>query len=198
MVLRPVGSRPAAVYWRRRVVLLAILAVLLLLLVHACGGSPSKGTAAQGSHTVGDTPTTGTTPTTSTLPPAPCGSSGLQIAVTPASTTSTAGEPLRFAATVTSKKSQPCSLQFTPSQQIWTVRSGNVEVWSTAGCPAAKAGLQRTLRPGKPVHLHILWDGHANTSTCGVGNASTAGTYTVRLALGHTASPPATFTLATT
>lgn len=46
-VARPAGTKPAAVYWRRRAVLLGVLLLLVWFAAKACGGSGSSSSAAR-------------------------------------------------------------------------------------------------------------------------------------------------------
>lgn len=190
MVLRPVGPRPAGVYWRRRLVLLLVLAVVIVLLVHACSGGGGK-------PATGGTPTlTPSTPSTlAKTPVTACGPGSYAITVAAAAPDTTAGTPLGFKATVRLGGAQPCRLLVPPSAETWRISLGGSTVWTDAGCQPTTAGVHRVLRPGHPAKLSETWSGKRSAAGCQAGAAAGPGTYHATLQLGQISSRPATFTL---
>jgi hypothetical protein len=190
MVLRPVGSHPPAVYWRRRVLILVAVLIVVVILVRACGGSApaprhrANGTGTAADSQVGNSATTG---------PTSCRAADLTAAVAPAPASAPAGSPVKFTGVITNTGAESCLLQITPSELVWVVRSGSTTVWncpsqfSTQQTLAAHAGLR--VRPA-------TWKGRVGSPPgCSGSTAAQPGSYSVRLRLGRTRSRAVTFTL---
>lgn len=182
MVLRPVGSRPAATYWRRRIVLLAVIAIVVVVAVRACGGgSGSAGRQhrqARGAHT--------------TRAAGPCVSNDLSAAVTLQPAHGNVGSPVRFTGVVSNTSAVACLLQITPSEVVWSVRSAATKVWNCA----TSYTTQRSLPPSGSLRLRISWQGKVSKPPkCSGTTPAPAGSYAVRLRLAGISSSPAGFTL---
>lgn len=187
MVLRPVGSQPAGVYWRRRLVLLAVVAIVLIVLVRACnGGDGGSGPGPRASST-----------TTSAPPTASCAVRQLGLAVLPSASSVVAGHGTTFKARVTSTEAQPCQLLLPPAKEVWTIASDTATVWTDAGCEAAGGGLEQVLQPGGHTTIRLTWDGLASAPNCGEGPAVPAGSYHVTLRLGKATSAPVSLSVTT-
>lgn len=189
MVLRPVGSQPAGVYWRRRIVVLVVIAVVLVIVVRACSGGGGPATRSSGHHH-------GSGPgAAKTRAAGPCAPGDLTAAVTVKPASAAAGSPVRFTGLISNTSAVACLLQITPSDVVWTVRSGATKVWN---CPTADAA-QKSLAPSDAMRLHITWHGRVSSPPkCSGTTPATAGSYAVRLKLGHTSSPLARFALTAT
>ena len=192
MVLRPVGSHSAAVYWRRRIVLLAAILIVVIVIVRACSGGSGTPSAGSGPPSA---------PSTTTSPPAAidaCAMKNLSASVSPAAATSTAGSPEKFTAAIALVDGQACSLTLTPTQVTWTVKTGSTTVWTDSGCQPASGGVDHTIKPGHSFTIKLKWDGRASAANCGKGSTAAAGNYTMTVQLGSIASKPAAFALEST
>jgi hypothetical protein len=175
-VLRPVGPLEPRVYWIRRAVLFGAVLVVILVIAVSCSGGSSKKPPAAGP---------GATPTSS--PPATqlsaCDPTALTLTLSTDSETYTSGQAPKLIGVFANNSSTSCKLSVSPSQEIWTVKSGSAKVWTTQGCTSSAVAKQLTIRAGATKMVSVFWNGHLLDSGCASGEVASPGTYTLNATL---------------
>jgi hypothetical protein len=195
-VLHPVGKLPAAVYWRRRVVLL-----LLVLAVLGCGawfGAPlllTQGNAQAASPTTGPRPVPAlervvpsfasvATPTPALVPTSP----GPAVVAAPAVPDPVAGGPCTddmiglevrtpgsaavgskptFELLVSNVSAVPCVRALDKGlQELLLLDSAGNRIWGSNDCFPEASSDPRTLAPGETVTIPLVWGGLTSEPTC--------------------------------
>jgi hypothetical protein len=189
-VLHPVGPLPAAVYWRRRV-------LVLTLLLSVLGGGGWVGYAvATGRFDDGTT----TAAATSSVPPATPALervvpalAGVQVPAVAAPTTAAAsstpavgpctddmiavevrapasvavGTQATFALVVTNAALVPCTRSLDAQlQELVLVDAAGNRIWGSNDCLAETSTDPRTLVPGEAVSFAVEWSGLTSEPTC--------------------------------
>lgn len=214
MSLRPLGTLPANVYWRRRMFVFAPVLALLILTFYVVFSPSGDTPAAAGSTATRPTPTrpspaapttastklaTTSAPTTSPVPtPAvtPCTASGLVVAAaTSAPAYAVGAEPVLFLQ-VTNSGTTPCSTDLADARVELRVFNGDARVWSSHDCKVEPGTSVQTLAPQQPVRLSITWTGLSSQPGCTSTRMRVpAGVYTLYALLAGTQGAPAQFTL---
>jgi hypothetical protein len=178
-LLSPVGPERPAVYWLRRIVVIVILVALVLLVAHACSGGSTKPAADARRGVVSST---SPQPSGSSSPPATprCTPADLSVSLATDSSTYPVGWKPKF--TVASRK--------------WTVTSGPVTTWTTAGCHLTGSPMKARLASTRTATVSITWDAHRNDSSCAIGSAALPGTYVLRGTFDGVTAAPAVFHVA--
>jgi hypothetical protein len=191
-VLSPVGPERPAVYWLRRVVVIVIVAALVLLVAHACSGSSPKPAADARPGVVN---TTSPQPSDSASPPATprCTPADLKVVLATDSSTYPLGRKPTFTATFSNKSGTTCRLVSPVASRTWTVTSGPVTNWTTAGCHLTGSPTRARLAPTRTATVSISWDAHRNDSSCTIGSAALPGTYVLRGTFDGVTAQPAVF-----
>jgi hypothetical protein len=187
-VLRPVGPREARVYWFRRVVVVGVIVAVIIVVVVALSGGSSKPSAKK--------PPPNPTQTTSTPPAtaiAACNPSTLKLVLSTDKDVYTVGETPTLVGEFSNPSATACLLASSPSTEIWTVKSGPALVWTNKGCTNADSTKQLRIEAGGRRQVSIVWDGDRNDSSCTVGAAAQAGTYTLHATLDGVSGPEAVF-----
>lgn len=220
-VLHPVGPLPAAVYWRRRLVVLAVLLVALgglgWLVVSLVTGS---GTSAAATGTTAASSPAGTpaldrvvppvagvqtpTPAPGTPPPeeapaapaqeagAPCTDDAIALEVrTPGSVPS--GSSPVFELVVTNTAAVPCTRVLDQQLQEMVLLDGaGTRLWGSNDCLPETSSDTRTLAPGEQVVFPLTWSGLTSEPSCTSARVPVApGSYVVRARLDTETSPDA-------
>ncbi len=204
LVLHPVGPLPAAVYWRRRlvvlVVLLAVLAGVGWLLISLVSGSGSSA-AATGSTTSSEpvgTPALDRvvpslagvqtpTPPPSTTPPAPappaapaqeagapCGDDVVTLEVRTPGSVASGSSPV-FELVVTNAAAVPCTRVLDKQLQEMVLLDGaGTRLWGSNDCQPEASSDTRTLAPGEQVVFPLTWSGLTSEPTCTAARAPVA------------------------
>jgi hypothetical protein len=195
-VLSPVGPERPTVYWLRRSVIVIIVIAIVLLVAHACSGGSAKRPAAGAAHP-GVANTTSPQPSDSASPPATprCTAADLSVSLATDSSTYPLGREPKFTATFRNTSGTTCRLDSSAAGRTWTVTSGPVTTWTTAGCHLTGKPTRAKLTSTSTASVSISWDAHRNDSTCTVGSAALAGTYVVRATFGGVTAKPAIFHL---
>jgi hypothetical protein len=179
-VLSPVGPERPAVYWLRRVVVVIIVAALVLLVAHACGGGSAKHPAAdaepKGANTTSPQPSDSASPAATPR----CTPAELKVVLATDSSTYPLGRKPKFTATFSNPSGATCRLVSTVASRNWTVTSGPVTTWSTAGCHLTGSPVKARLTASRTATVSITWDAHRNDSSCTAGSAALPGTYVLR------------------
>jgi hypothetical protein len=193
-VLSPVGPEPRTVYWLRRSILVIIVVAVVLLVAHACsGGSPSKPASGHATKPAVSPQPSGS-PSAAATPR--CTPAELTATLSTDASTYPLGRDPKFTATFRNTSGTLCRLVSTVASRSWTVTSGPVTNWTSAGCHLTGAPIRAKLAGAKTVSVSISWDAHRNDSSCTAGSAALAGTYVLRATLGGVVGKPAVFHLA--
>jgi hypothetical protein len=197
-MLHPIGTRPPAVYWRRRLALfIALLALVVLTAWVLRPGGGNKPAAADTSpHSTPDSTSqaapTSTRPTskqasTSARPTgtrsavaAPCKTSALKVAAVVDKPSYRIGEKPMVLLQVTNIGSAPCVQNLADSQVELRVYNGESRVWGSHDCTIQPGVSDRTLAVGQPVRVSVVWSGLSSQPKCaGTRQRVGAGTYTL-------------------
>jgi hypothetical protein len=192
-VLSPVGPERPTVYWLRRVVVVVIVAAVVLLVAHACSGGSTKAPAADARP--GAVNNTSPQPSNSASPPATprCTPADLSVSLATDSSTYPLGRKPKFTATFRNISGATCRLVSTVASRKWTVTSGPVTTWSSAGCHLTGSAEKAMLASTRTATVSITWDAHRNDSSCTLGSAALPGTYVARGTFGSVTAQPAVF-----
>ena len=192
-LLRPVGPRPARVYWVRRLVLLAVLVVIVFAVAKACGGGGSDPTGSPAPRST-QSPSAAASPSPTRT--AGCLSRDLAVtAETDASTYPPGSEP-RLSAVVRNVSDHACRFRTSPGDRVWTIVSGPDRVWTSADC-TQKGGVARSrLRAGKTIAYALVWNRHRSANDCPTdAPEATPGTYVLRVTINGVAADRVVFHL---
>lgn len=193
-LLRPTGSLPSRVYWRRRVVVLAVLVlvvVLGVLVVQRLGGPDDAGTPVPGAS--GDVPTATPTGKTTAKPtseasatPTQAGTAGVPICTKDMLTTKleangsefAPGSEPAFTVTMTNSSATPCLVDVSPETRVITVTSGPARVWGSSDCAAKAKPKTLLVGAGKSEASTLTWDRTRSEEGCPrTGVVAKPGTY---------------------
>lgn len=160
-VMRPVGPRPAWIYWARRLLVLAVFVVLIAGLIAVfADGDGRKQTA----HPMPDASRSSASPAVGET--ANCRRADLSVTAATDAKTYPAGVLPHLSAVVRNDSDQPCRFRTAPARRIWTIASGADQVWSSADCtPDGGVGRAR-LRPGKSIAYSLVWNRHRSEDGC--------------------------------
>jgi hypothetical protein len=218
-VLHPVGKLPAAVYWRRRLLLLAgVLAVLggaAWLVVTVVAGRDGAGSASAATRqrpvpalervvppfTAIATPTppsiTAAIPAADAVAAAPapvaggpCTDDMIALEVRAPAGAAVGSKPT-FELVVSNTSAVPCVRALDKGlQEIQLFDSSGNRVWGSNDCFPEQSSDPRTLAPGEVVSVPIVWGGLTSEPTCTAPRAGpTPGNYLVRARLDTKSSP---------
>ncbi len=205
-MLHPIGSRPPAVYWRRRLALgIALVALAALTFWVLRPGGDNKNAAADTgpAHSAAHSPTHPATtsahpaskhPSASAKPSpsrsaaaAPCRASALKVAAVVERPNYRVGEQPVVLLQVSNTGSTPCVQDLADRQVELRVYNGESRVWGSHDCTVQAGVSDRTLAVGQPVRVSVVWSGLSSQPKCaGTRQRVGAGTYTLYALLsGH-------------
>jgi len=208
-MLHPIGSRPPAVYWRRRLALCVALLGLIGLTAWVLRPGGDKSAAApspthfsrQSSSSSTHPTTSGATtkhPTTSakatksggpshSAAPAACTTAALKVAAVVGRSSYSVGDQPVVMLQVTNTGRAPCVQDLADSQVELRVYNGESRVWGSHDCSIQPGTSERMLAVGAPVRVSIVWSGLSSQPKCaGTRQRVGAGTYTLYALLsGH-------------
>ena len=222
-MLHPVGDLPAAVYWRRRLMVLAVLLAVLggigwlgLALVRADGGettaasssrSPTRPPALERvvpsvSAVSTPTPPVPAEVTPSAVSPAapapgsPCTDDMISLEVRAPATVALGSKPT-FELLVTNVAAVPCVRALDKGlQELQLFDSAGARIWGSNDCFPEVSADTRTLGPGETVTFPVVWGGLTSEPTCTAGRDDPApGSYLLRGRLDTKISPDVPLTL---
>lgn len=195
-ILRPVGSQPPGVYWRRRILLGAGVLVILLLIGRACdGNAQTDGQPATPGLTASSTPSPSATaiPATTPLAPTPtvqpsssapavagqtCADAQVRVYVTAEEEQNPVGGPARVRFVVATTSATPCLRDVGRVRNEVQVRSGNRRIWSSDDCAPGGASTLREISRTTPFAVTVEWKGQISKPGCPKGQpAAPAGSY---------------------
>lgn len=204
-MLRPVGTQPSSVYWRRRLFVIGSIVLLLVLIVLTVqaitsgdGGSPAAGgTGASVSDPVSTPASTpqasGASPTssnqssrsasrsgTASVPPARCVVSDLGVSAVVGKRAYRVGDQPLLELQVTNNGAKPCVQDLADKQVELKVYNGESRVWGSHDCKIQPGNDDMTLAVNTPVRVAITWSGLTSQPNCaGTRQRVGAGTYTL-------------------
>jgi hypothetical protein len=215
-VVRPSGSLPSSVYWRRRFVVLGIPLLVVVLIVWLASGRGSGASAATGSstspsasHGATASATAGASPTPAPTPsPSPsssvasnggvpdCAPADLTLTIAGSAPTFAGGATPTFTVTIVNSGPKPCLVDAGAAHEEIVVTSGADRVWSSADCAQSDASRVLLLARGGKDSQDVAWNLERSAPGCPAGQpAPKAGTYTASFAVGGAQAAPATFVL---
>jgi hypothetical protein len=202
-MLHPIGSRPPAVYWRRRIAMLGALLAMIVLTVVVLRPDGDKGSATPApSHSPRPSSSPSAPPSTSSSrhsgsssAPAPPSRSGpprcvpaaLKVAAVVERPSYRVGEKPMVLLQVTNTGAAPCVQNLADSQVELRVYNGESRVWGSHDCTVEPGVADRTLAVGRPVRVSVIWSGLSSQPKCaGTRQRVGAGAYTLYALLsGH-------------
>ncbi|MDO8106465.1 hypothetical protein Q6348_04565 [Isoptericola sp. b441] len=198
-LMRPVGPRPAGVYWRRRIVLLAVIAVVAVVGVTALLGRGSASAATDKAGSGGHAPLAPSpteTADTTQGPPA-CGPDTLAVTLTPDHRTYPAGAAPVFTVTLTNTSDASCTVDAGEASREVLIMSGEDRIWSSLDCPATENAKRMLLLPaGGRDESAVTWSRVRSEQGCTQGlPAPKPGTYTAVAKVAGVSSTASVFIL---
>jgi hypothetical protein len=202
-MMHPVGSQPAAVYWRRRLVLLAavLLVAVVAYVVFFGRGSGRPGASANPPATSPPAATHPPTspvahPSTTAVGSGVCAPGSLKLAaVTDAPSFKLGSQPV-LAVQVTNVGTTPCVADLSDRQIELLVYNGESRVWGSHDCQVQPGTQPMTLAVRTPVRRSITWTGLSSQPQCaGTRQLVGSGTYTLHAKLAGVEGTTATFSL---
>src|SRR5262249_29100679 len=208
-MMHPVGSKPPAVYWRRRAILLIAVVVTLVSLVVLFGrGSGRPGASALAPTSTPSTSAASHPPSTTAaqtagqpaLPSATgsnsCPGGTLKLAATTAAPSFKLGSQPVLALQVTNAGTKPCVADLSDTQIELLVYNGESRVWGSHDCQVEPGAQVMTLNPHQAVRRSITWPGlSSQPQGAGPRQLVGAGTYTLHAKLSGVEGTTATFSL---
>ena len=221
-MLHPVGPLPAAVYWRRRVLVLTLtLGVLagsgwlgVVLIARHRPGTTLAPVAATSSRTAAETPALDqvvpalagvvtpasvaapATTTAAPLPGGPCSDAMLRLEVRAPTSASAASRPT-FDLVVTNVSAVPCVRAVDKGlQELVLFDTAGNRIWGSNDCSPESSSDRRTLAPGEELRFPVLWSGLTSEPTCTAPRvAPKPGSYVLRGRLETLTGPDTPLTL---
>ena len=217
-MLRPVGSLPPAVYWRRRLAVAAAVVALVAITLYALWPSGSKHKTASARLTASSSDpmsppdaavTSAPAPSAAapvgsparvtraaTSAPAPCNPSTLQIAATTAASSFTVGDTPTLYLQVANPGPAPCVVDLSDQQILMQVYNGQSRVWGSHDCMIQPGSNLKTLAVNVPVRVGVQWSGLSSQPQCaGTRQRVVGGVYTLYVKLAGVDGKAATFTI---
>lgn len=182
-----VGPLPAAVYWRRRLLVLGVLVLIVVGIIYACTGgsdadqelSPDAASQtdtpsstepseppAEPSPTPTPSPTPSPTPTAFTLPVSvptgPCTDDEIELTASAAQATLVVGQGTTFSLTIKNISNRSCIRDIGSIPQELQLRGADGTIaWSSDDCRDAEDyHFETMLAPGEEKRFDIYWNGY--------------------------------------
>ena len=216
-MLHPVGTLPASVYWRRRILLL-VAALLAGLSVYAIffrgggnqapkagsefsspGGSSSQPQTTAGSDSADASSSSAASSASSSRPASAktCLPSQLTVSAATDAASYPAGAKPKVAIVVTNRGPAPCVQDLADRQIELRVYNGSARVWGSHDCQIQPGTSLATLPVGQQTRRVVEWSGLSSRPGCaGVRTRVGAGTYTLYAYLAGHAGTTSRFSLA--
>ncbi|QIK82559.1 hypothetical protein [Sanguibacter sp. HDW7] len=192
-LLRPTGSLPPRVYWRRRLVVLVVLVAVVALavvVVQKIGDGPS---------TPKDKPAAGATSSPSETPSAGvpiCTKDVLATKLEANGSEFAAGAEPAFTVTMTNTSKVPCLVDVSHETRVVTVTSGPARVWGSGDCVKSSKPKTLLVGAGKSEASTLTWDRTRSEEGCPrTGVVAKAGTYKATATVLGAASKEISFVL---
>jgi hypothetical protein len=183
-MLRPIGSLPSSVYWRRRLLFIgAALLVVLTVYVLFVAKDDKKTPASQQSSSQ---PSSRSSPRTSMPPAVPCVPSVVSVAAQTSAKTFKVGDQPELEIRITNIGETPCVANLSDGQIELLVYNGESRVWGSHDCKIQPGDSPTTLTPRQTARRSIRWTGLSSQPHCTGGRQRVgAGNYTLRARFGQ-------------
>jgi hypothetical protein len=183
-MLRPIGSLPPSVYWRRRLLFIgAVLLVALTVYVLFVAKDDKKKPASQ---QPSSQPSPRSSPGPSTPSAVPCVPSVLGVAAQTSAKTFKVGDQPELEIRITNIGETPCVANLSDGQIELLVYNGESRVWSSHDCKIQPGNSPTTLAPRQAARRSIRWTGLSSQPQCAGGRQRVgAGNYTLRARFGQ-------------
>jgi hypothetical protein len=211
-----VGTLPADVYWRRRVLLFVGLAMLVLVVSYACGGpdvsnAGTGGGTAQSASASGPVPSATPTVQTPVLPAAetppptpfslpntgatgPCTDAEMDIAVTAGAPQIQHGQPVDITIRIKNTSGRTCDRDVGADMQELRLMDHDIVVWSWEDCNPRRGHDVRSFGSGMEFSSKLTWRGNRSRTGAAAVNCNAAapdpGAYQLVAPLGQKMSNP--------
>lgn len=216
-----VGPLPAAVYWRRRVIVLGAVLFAFVLLVYNCAGPdpsgaantpgasrpPSSGSVPLLTPIVGGSAESGDPPAASVpasvpagaQPTGPCtdGDITVSVATENGRTEFAAGAYVRIYLKIKNTSGRTCTRDIGAMAQELRIQQGAQTLWSSDDCATGPTAAPdpHTFRPGDQLdQFFVVWNGRASTD-CQTKPVAPAGAYQIVGRFGTRWSDPLAITV---
>jgi hypothetical protein len=191
-LLRPVGPRPPSVYWSRRLLLLVAVVIVVVLFARECSGGTTSDGAAAPRATSTPQPTPSQTPAGVTT----CRKQDLQVTAATDAPTYPSGSLPRLSAVVRNTSGRPCRFRTAPAQRVWTIVSGQDQVWTSSDCATPGGAARSRLKAGHTIAYALVWNRHRSAKGCPAQTpAASPGTYQLRVSVNGVAAATVVFHL---
>jgi hypothetical protein len=210
-MLRPVGTLPPAVYWRRRLAVAAAIVALIAVTLYAVwpSGSKHKPAAARNTGSGHAAPSVAATANaalpagrsvqTAAPPPAtpsPCDLTKLQISATTSALTYAVGDSPTLYLQVVNPGPTQCVVDLSDQQILMQVYNGQSRVWGSHDCQVQPGTTPRTLPVSVPVRVGVRWSGLSSEAQCaGTRQRVPVGIYTLYVQLAGADGKVSMFTI---
>jgi hypothetical protein len=130
------------------------------------------------------TPSTGLSGSSSDAVALPCTASELTVSAATGEPEYTVGSTPVLMLQVIDKATVPCVQDLADKQIVMSVYNGVSRVWGSHDCEIQPGSDPRTLTPGQPVRISLVWSGLSSEPKCaGTRQRVGAGTYTLYVSL---------------
>jgi hypothetical protein len=201
-MFHPIGSKPAVVYWRRRLLLVGLVVLVGLTMYVACSSgsskpaaeptSPTPTAAQQATHAASSASTTKPSGAASTL----CAPAALKISAVTSTPKYKVGVQPSLELQVVNTGPRPCVQDLADSKIELQVYNGESRVWGSHDCKVEPGTSPQMLAVGTAVRRSILWTGLSSQPKCAGQRVRVGpGTYTLHALLAGRAGTTAQFTI---
>jgi hypothetical protein len=178
---------PAAIYWRRRLLLLALLILIAWLGLQFWPGAGDERPVSAPAPTATPSPTPEPTPTDGTTTVAlasgtkACDPESIRITPSVPDGQKTRG-PVDIDLTIGSTSKKPCTFSETTSDLLVVISAGKTAIWDSTVCKSPLVSDDVKLSPGWSTVVPVEWSGRGSGPACSKKEGwATPGTYTVEV-----------------
>jgi hypothetical protein len=196
-MLRPIGSLPPSVYWRRRLLFAgAALLIILTLYVLFVARDDKNKPAGQQSRATKPAATHSSSEPSPSRDVVPCVPSVLGVAATVPQRTYKVGQEPELEIQVTNTGEAPCIADLSDGQIELLVYNGESRVWGSHDCQIQPGTSPLTLTPRQSVKRAIRWTGLSSQPHCAGSRMRVGpGNYTLQVSFAGIEGRPANFSL---
>jgi hypothetical protein len=171
---KPVGPKPARVYWMRRLLLLVPLVLAGAFLVYVFTSNSADPATSDGSPSP-----------SATAAPLDCKSANIDLGVVVYKTVKASAEKVSFPITATNTSTQLCIIKVKPENTTVTIVSGKDRIWSSEDCADWITPGSQSVAPGANYDFTVDWQVRRSSADCKVSKDKLKpGYYQVQVDLG--------------
>jgi hypothetical protein len=171
---KPVGPKPARVYWMRRLLLLVPLVLVVAFLVYVFAFNSADPTPS------GESPSP-----SPTVAPSPCKSANLDLSMVAFKSVKASAEKVTFSVSATNTSTSLCVVEVKPANTTVTIVSGKDRIWSTDDCGDWITPGSQSVAPGAKYDFTVDWQVRRSSADCKVAKDKLKpGYYQVQVDLG--------------